>query len=41
MRVFDGQYDVLGYVEDKAISETVEKVMLNYVYEKLVKVVRK
>ena len=40
MRVFDGQYDVMGHVEDKAISETVEKAMINYVYEKLVKVVR-
>jgi hypothetical protein len=40
MRVFDGQYDVLGHVEDKAIREAVDKAVLDYVYDKLVKVVR-
>jgi hypothetical protein len=40
MRVFDGQYDVLGHVEDKSIREAVDKAVLDYVYDKLVKVVR-
>ncbi len=40
MRVFDGQYDVLGHVEDKAIREAVDQAVLDYVYDKLVKVVR-
>jgi molecular chaperone DnaK (HSP70) len=39
VRVFEGQFDILAHVEDVAITETVEKALVEYVMEKLAKVV--